>query len=670
VNQYKMVRPAPPDFWGDLAGCVTDVELQRDLLINRYGFQPENILTLTDEQATRTNIESAFLEHLVNQAQAGDGVIFHFSGYGQLSTESEQAGALSPMELSLLPTDGLQEGAELNLRQSTLLSWARSLATDKVTLVLDVSPSSLGQKFLGNFRVRAWGDSRLTVKPEMAQMASSNPPVFPGVILLAAQPNQVAVECQGQGWSAGLFTYALTQSLWQASTPSRINVALGRATEAIAALVEDRQQPQAELGKNTVLFIYGSLPHPLWGAEAVITQVLAPATVMLKLTGIARNLLENATLHSCFQVVPESGSSDPILPVPTQVLVQITERSGLQAKATVLTPNANLQVGQRLQECLRLIPKQRGLTLALDDQLDRIERVDATSAISVLRENRAGAITPIAKVINQGEQPADCLLGKVPEGGYGLFSEGGKLLRKTGAGDKVSIKSAIAELADPLAQWGALTTYRLTENEQTSSLGLKVTLEVQQTPANLPLLQRQTRRSAFSHPPIPAELDVQTFVDVAAASHLQYRLENYSDQPLYFLILGIDTNGKAIAWYEPDHLGKIEPQQTRLIPPTEGSVIWRLARIGGLSCIHIVASLKPFTQTWQSLAVNVPTTDPTASAGGQILELHNFQAVIQALLTDLQQSREALPSTLNLNHEFYALDLKTWATLIFRYRVI
>jgi hypothetical protein len=78
VNQYQTVRNAPEYFWGNLAGCVTDVELQRDLLINRYGFQPADIVTLTDGQATRANIETAFLEHLVKQAQAGDVVIFHF----------------------------------------------------------------------------------------------------------------------------------------------------------------------------------------------------------------------------------------------------------------------------------------------------------------------------------------------------------------------------------------------------------------------------------------------------------------------------------------------------------------------------------------------------------------------------------------------------------------
>lgn len=670
VNQYQTVRNAPEYFWGNLAGCVTDVELQRDLLINRYGFQPADIVTLTDGQATRANIETAFLEHLVKQAQAGDVVIFHFSGYGQPLAIGEEPNALNKREISLLPTDALPAESTLNLRQSTLLSWANSLATDKITLVLDVSPRSLGQKFLGNLRVRAYDHLPITSSSENPILVSSQAPVFPGVILLAAHPHQAAVECQGQGWSAGLFTYALTQSLWQVSTPSRINVALCQATEAIAALVDDQQQPQGELGKNTALFIYASLPDPLIGAEAVITQILDPTTVTLKLTGMARNVLEGATLNSCFQIIPDSWTSDTFVQSPDRVLVQISERTGLQAKATILTPQVTLRPGQRLQESLRFIPKQMALTLALDGQLDRIERVDATSAISALTESGVGTMPLLIKVINQGEQAADCLFGKVAEGGYGLFSEGGTILWRTREGDKVTIKSAIAELGDKLAQARALKIYRLTENEQTSSLGLKVTLEVQQTPTNLPLLQHQTRRSSFPHTTSLAALEIRAFVDVSAPSHLQYRLENYRDQPLYFLLLGIDTNGKAIAWYEGEHRGQIEPQQTVLIPPTEGSVIWRLARIGGLSCIHVVASLQPFTETWQTLAVNLPKTSPTKTVGGQILELHNFQTVIQSLLKDLQQSPAALPTNLNFNNDAYCLDTQTWTTLIFRYRVI
>ncbi len=69
INQYSK-HPA-------LNGCLTDVELQRELLVHRFGFLPSDILSLTDAQATRDVIEKAFFDHLGNQVKPGDVVFFH-----------------------------------------------------------------------------------------------------------------------------------------------------------------------------------------------------------------------------------------------------------------------------------------------------------------------------------------------------------------------------------------------------------------------------------------------------------------------------------------------------------------------------------------------------------------------------------------------------------------
>jgi hypothetical protein len=56
INQYSQ-NPS-------LNGCLTDVELQKELLMYRFGFPAANILTLTEEQASREFIEAAFVEDL------------------------------------------------------------------------------------------------------------------------------------------------------------------------------------------------------------------------------------------------------------------------------------------------------------------------------------------------------------------------------------------------------------------------------------------------------------------------------------------------------------------------------------------------------------------------------------------------------------------------------
>ena len=100
-----------------LAGCITDVELQRELLIHRFGFKADDIITLSDRQATREDIETAFIEHLTKQAKPDDVVVFHFSGYGgqikmPLSVDGEVTQNTASSEAfrlvnSFIPVDGL-----------------------------------------------------------------------------------------------------------------------------------------------------------------------------------------------------------------------------------------------------------------------------------------------------------------------------------------------------------------------------------------------------------------------------------------------------------------------------------------------------------------------------------------------------------------------------------
>ena len=131
-----------------LAGCLTDVELQKELLIHRFGFKAGDILTLTDSQANREDIETAFVEHLTKQAKAGDVVVFHFSGYGSRLQKIDESAPNNPPSIqnSWVPVDGAlptKSGQLANyLLEETLVLLLRSLATDQVITVLDTSYTS------------------------------------------------------------------------------------------------------------------------------------------------------------------------------------------------------------------------------------------------------------------------------------------------------------------------------------------------------------------------------------------------------------------------------------------------------------------------------------------------------------------------------------------------
>lgn len=72
-----------------LHGCINDVVSMQELLVDRFGFEPESIELLIDEGPgskllpTGVNIKKA-LKNMIDEAEAGDVLFFHYSGHGTL----------------------------------------------------------------------------------------------------------------------------------------------------------------------------------------------------------------------------------------------------------------------------------------------------------------------------------------------------------------------------------------------------------------------------------------------------------------------------------------------------------------------------------------------------------------------------------------------------------
>jgi hypothetical protein len=85
-----------PGSGNDLRGPVRDAEIMRDVLLDRYGFDEDKIVMLTDSDATRDNIANGIVQHL---GQAGpDGLaVFFYSGHGtQVGANIGLTGVLDP----------------------------------------------------------------------------------------------------------------------------------------------------------------------------------------------------------------------------------------------------------------------------------------------------------------------------------------------------------------------------------------------------------------------------------------------------------------------------------------------------------------------------------------------------------------------------------------------
>lgn len=756
INQYPDNTYQSAKTMGTaLTGCVTDVELQRELLVHRFGFQPSDVVTLTNERATREAIETAFLEHLVNQARSGDVVVFHFSGYGSQVKLTDSTGTIHN---SLVPVDGYLPTDEQpiihDLMEDTLWLLLRSLKTQKVTTVLDVSYSSPGRVLQSSLHLRsrplmpigriskaeqALQEKLLTevkVTPQQikAQQRSGQ---APGILLAAAQVQGIAAESQWSTFSAGLFTYALTQQLWWATPATTLRVALGRAAGQVEQHLGQEQQPQllGQASRDPGLPLYFLPPAFTNSADGVVTAVDDNGSFRLWLGGLPTSIVEHYLAGAIVQVIPAirttEDSTDSVSTLQSELqseapatlttapakdkapqtpapLLQIRSRNGLVARAKPYGASKPLpqtiSVGHQIWEVLRLLPKGLGLTVALDTTLERIERVDATSAFSNV---------PSVSSVTTGDQPADCFFGKAqgivqaayatssseslsseeikellaqngsdaPPSGYGLFWIGRAAIPNTLADGEEAVKTAIHRLTPQLQTLLAIKLLRLTANAGSSRIGVRATLEMV-SPQERIIMQQQVSRSA--NPPVESQVapllagegEVPT---IPINSRIQYRLHNFSDRPLYFILLGLDSSGSAIALYPAPSASseesKVKPApsdsiihagDTLVIPQASVSSEWVVHEPKGFAETHLIFSPLPLTQTYNALSESMRSIGNAR----RVNMLSQPLDVAKAVLQDIHQASVPLVNPADVPSETYALHTDAWATLSFIYQVV
>lgn len=702
-----------------LAGCVTDVALQKELLIHRFGFLPADIVCLTNGQATRSGIYQAFVDHLYNQAQPGDVVVFHFSGYGA-EVRFEDA-AEGQAVRSLVPVDGLLPNAGrpvLNdITEIELKDLLRQLKTQKITTVLDAGFVDIPVPLSGGLRSRA-RSAIVTGQPpapfrllEEARLAKKDAP-FPGVLLRGADFDDVVIERQWNGFNAGAFTYVLTQYLWSAPAPVTVGQMLGRSQETLVRW-QGEQQPQVGGSRNLNLQgpgkklpVYNTPAVERSRGEGVIQSINSDGkTLTLWLGGLPPRVLEYlspSTVMTC-----------------SDRRFRLRSRDGLIGKAKLIySPQATpVHPGDAIFEAVRTLPKSIDLVVALDSRLERIERVDATSALSALAFVSSTSDTAL---------PADCLLGKPlskptetltaslhpvapsqkpaqdllsdsassrasagelaaadsaePSGepagtrgssGYGLFSLTRSLIPGTLAFQDEAIKPAINRLAPKLQALLALKMLRLSENQAASQLLLRVTLETADTNAAV-LLSRQTLRSRPPGQRANASSKDSSMPQVPVGSRVRYRLFNDGEEPLYYTLINVDPRERLSAFCPIRDLAAPSPEAedaeeiagiavTTIAPGSSVAIPsadldWAVEAPPGPIETYVVCSTLPLTRTFNTLLT------ASANSGSQrISPLPAPLKMIEALLTDISQDG---------SDDVYTLNVSQWATINFTYQAV
>lgn len=669
INQYpssvlgKDLKP--------LRGCLTDVELQRQLLVHRFGFDPSNIVSLVDSQATQANILGA-LYNLSKTSSANDFVVVHFSGFGgQIVVEDKRIKVW-------VPVDGHLPTASNGISRDVPLSWVKQLLarlkTKQVFTVMDAGYSQSEVSFSGGYRSRFRQDVPTVMAVNIPDLSSADvtadvgklqtaaePAFFPGDLLMAAREGQLVVERKWADFGAGLFTYGLTRYLWTMQLPVKLSATMRGAQESILPLVPN-QTPSWTTQTSDEHTVYdGTADLPCF--DAVVTLVDGQMA-KLWLGGLPADVVQYSERLG-FACQADSGETPMVMRAQT----------GLSGRLK-LTAGRPLSVGQPLYEVMRVIPKDITLVVSLDSSLERIERVDATSALSALSFVDSTDDT----------HPADCLLGKfqadlgdgaesdtstmpVVKQGYGLFTPTRNLVTGTLAKQDEAVKMAVSRLSPKLKTMLAMKLLRLSENQTSSQLAIRLNLLSTGETEKL-VLQQETRRAAgkASKSRLAEAVSSQNRpVEFSKGTGLRYQALNFGVEPVYTMLLGFDARDRMFAFFPPSdgQSYSMESLQAALtLAPGKSASLpsqntWIVDAPKGKVETYLVCSTRPLANCWQELLAVA-----NAASNQRVTLGDNALLIVQALFSDLSRDED-----LDEMADGYPLNTSQWATVGCHYSI-
>ncbi len=192
--------------WPDLQGATNDVRILSELLVLRHGFERKNIVTLTNQQATRAAILWAIEQHLVLPARKGDIVFYYFAGHG-VQVPNAASDEPDRRDESIVPADSRRGAADIRDKELRPLFNRILDRGAHLTLLLDHCHSG------GGFRARPRG---IDPAPPILDRRDYGPrPDERGALaLVSTQDLDPAWEMRGDdGQMHGAFTWAWIQAM-------------------------------------------------------------------------------------------------------------------------------------------------------------------------------------------------------------------------------------------------------------------------------------------------------------------------------------------------------------------------------------------------------------------------------------------------------------------------
>jgi hypothetical protein len=703
------------EYPGNLAlkGCVNDVRLQKELLIHRFGFKDNDILTLTDKQATRKGILTAFEDHLIKQAKRGDVVVFHFSGHGSRVVDPDRDSpdglnsTFVPIDSQLPPGFPVSGGPVQDIMGHTLFLLMYALKTDNVTVVLDSCHSGGGTR--GNFRVRSRAADGSILQPSneefeyqkqwLGRLGLSKEKfielrrkgVAKGVVIAAAKREQLASDASFSNFYAGAFTYELTQYLWQQTADEPVTTAIanvGRNTKEVARQRGNTQEPEIEVrfskeNYNAPIYFTRS---PALSAEAVITQVTGNQ-VELWLGGLDSQTLEAFDKDAIFTVVDAKGGE--------RGLVKLESRTGLIGKGTLQntpTQRVQLQPGTLLQERIRSIPNNLTLKIGVDNAFDNNTAKLATQALQGLQRIEPKPLGTVEVQYIFGRMTQDRYqklqkqkISNLPAvNSFGLFLPSLEQIIPASFGNSGEAVSAAVKRLQPKLKslLAARIVNQVLGNTNSSQINLRVSMNIagrkEVVGETFPIRGRIKNTVGSNQARVSSvKFSNSGVIQLPLSTEITFQVENNESQPLYVSILVIDAEGEMTVifpnnWTGSENAALIEAKQKRVIPRADDGFKLTIGKPLGFSEALIITSTTPLRTSLKALQ-QIALGRGVANRNTPIAVTDEVLDVTNSLLDDLDAGTRsnnnniegiALPSGVR------GIDVKKLAAMAIAFEVV
>ena len=683
-----------------LQGCITDTLLQRELLIHRFGFNPQDILIVTDEtdiKPTREGILQAFAEHLIKQAKPGDVVTFHFSGHGSRVIDSQGIGQ-NGLNSTLVPIDRSgyrdSQGIKVNdIMGRTLFLLMSAIQTDNFTGILDSCHSGGGKR--GNLKVRAYRGGQYYPTDEELEYQQSwlsrfgwseaefrqrrQQGVAKGVVIASATADQFAADAPFDGFHAGAFSYIMTQYLWQETGSDAVSTVVANVARSTTKISGTRQIPEYEAAgtKDREPTYFSSKTTP--PAEAVITEVNGDL-VKLWLGGINPQAFAAFNRGAVLSAVNPEGQN--------KGLVQLESRDGITGFGKVLQSEVpqDIQNAKLLQEKARAVPKDLSLQIGLDGEtlnsqeistilglkIERLQWIDTLGVVEV--HYIFGRMTEFIReeMIRSGAEDIPAL------NTLGLYGQGLDVIPGSFGQLGETVPEALERLQSKFRSLLAARVVKVSLNADSSRLQVFAGMRVQDKELVATAFTARGGLEKVEDVPLGNVGDIKIEGGVPlipVGNKVELTVENREDQDLYVTVLVIDPEGGIVviypnSWTASSSDTLVKAGTTRRIPDRNRGDSFSLLVGKPLGTVEvlIVSSFSPLTNALKSLQ---SIADSKKQRGGPIELGSDSVGAIDGLLGDFNEgAANARSISIQQDPDVRAIDTSLLAAMSITFKVV